>query len=156
MGACGLLVKAIALQLLLLQLSFIRGEWPEFSFSPSLSLSFTHFPNPPDCSFICKLNRIFRVYFVCTPTHADATSLDLQGPIFVHEPAYKVEFSNNTGGHVHCSGHASPYPEVIRRCFYFYFYWRLFVFWWCNRSELYIMQQWISHFFSWYFPPSLV
>lgn len=41
------------------------------------------------------------------------TSLDLQGPIFVHEPAYKVEFSNNTGGLIHCSGRANPYPEVI-------------------------------------------
>lgn len=46
-------------------------------------------------------------------TQADSTSLDLQGPIFVHEPAYKVEFSNNTGGLLHCSGHANPYPEVI-------------------------------------------
>lgn len=42
----------------------------------------------------------------------DAVSLDLQGPIFVHEPPYKVEFSNNTGGHIHCSGHANPFPEV--------------------------------------------
>lgn len=43
---------------------------------------------------------------------AEITSLDLQGPIFVHEPAFKVEFSNNTGGLIHCSGHANPYPEV--------------------------------------------
>ncbi|CRK92906.1 CLUMA_CG006322, isoform A, partial [Clunio marinus] len=40
------------------------------------------------------------------------TSIDLQGPIFVHEPAHKIEFSNNTGGQIHCSGHANPYPEV--------------------------------------------
>jgi hypothetical protein len=43
----------------------------------------------------------------------DVALLDLQGPIFVHEPPYKIEFSNNTGGHIHCSGHANPYPEVI-------------------------------------------
>lgn len=42
----------------------------------------------------------------------DAATLDLQGPIFVHEPPYKVEFSNNTGGQIHCSGHANPFPEV--------------------------------------------
>ena len=24
-----------------------------------------------------------------------------------------MEFSNNTGGLIHCSGHANPYPEVI-------------------------------------------
>lgn len=38
--------------------------------------------------------------------------LDLQGPVFSHEPPHKVEFSNNTGGHIGCSGHGSPQPEV--------------------------------------------
>lgn len=38
--------------------------------------------------------------------------LDLQGPIFLNEPKYKVEFSNNSGGHIDCSGHGNPYPEV--------------------------------------------
>lgn len=49
----------------------------------------------------------------------DIASLDLQGPIFVHEPPYKIEFSNNTGGHIHCSGHANPYPEVIHIFIFF-------------------------------------
>lgn len=85
----------------------------------TFSLSFTHFSNfiPPIVhSFVNWNPKTRRVYL---PTHADTTSLDLQGPIFVHEPAYKVEFSNNTGGHVHCSGHASPYPEVIHWKFLF-------------------------------------
>lgn len=38
--------------------------------------------------------------------------LDLQGPVFSHEPPHKIEFSNSTGGHVECSGHGSPPPEV--------------------------------------------
>lgn len=38
--------------------------------------------------------------------------MDLQGPVFSHEPPHKVEFSNNTGGHIGCSGHGSPQPEV--------------------------------------------
>lgn len=38
--------------------------------------------------------------------------LDLQGPVFSHEPLHKVEFSNSTGGHIECSGHGSPQPEV--------------------------------------------
>lgn len=105
MGVCGLL-KAIALQLLLVLLSFIRGEWPE-----SVYL-FSSFAMP----FICKFD--WNSLHVCI-INTDTTTLDLQGPIFVHEPAYKVEFSNNTGGHVHCSGHANPYPEVIYDfCFY--------------------------------------
>lgn len=73
-------------------------------------------------------------------THADSTSLDLQGPIFVHEPAYKIEFSNNTGGHIHCSGHANPYPEVIHvfvSAFKFH-----------DFAEYSMMQQLKSHFFS--------
>jgi len=50
----------------------------------------------------------------CVKIHnIDVALLDLQGPIFVHEPPHKIEFSNNTGGHIHCSGHANPYPEVI-------------------------------------------
>lgn len=72
-------------------------------------------------------------------THADSTSLDLQGPIFVHEPAYKIEFSNNTGGHIHCSGHANPYPEVIHvfvSAFKFH-----------DFAEYSIMQQLKSHIF---------
>lgn len=45
--------------------------------------------------------------------------LDLQGPVFLHEPPHKVEFSNNTGGHIECSGHGSPPPEV---CIFNYFF----------------------------------
>lgn len=43
---------------------------------------------------------------------AGTFELDLQGPVFSHEPPHKVEFSNNTGGHIGCSGHGSPQPEV--------------------------------------------
>lgn len=38
--------------------------------------------------------------------------LDLQGPVFSHEPPHKNDFSNSTGGHIECSGHGSPQPEV--------------------------------------------
>ncbi|KFB43222.1 AGAP007091-PA-like protein [Anopheles sinensis] len=41
--------------------------------------------------------------------------LDLQGPVFLSEPAYKVEFSNNSGGLVDCTGHGSPPPDVSMR-----------------------------------------
>uniref|UniRef100_A0A1A9WLL0 Ig-like domain-containing protein n=1 Tax=Glossina brevipalpis TaxID=37001 RepID=A0A1A9WLL0_9MUSC len=32
-----------------------------------------------------------------------ANGLDLQGPIFLHEPPHRVEFSNNSGGLIECS-----------------------------------------------------
>lgn len=51
---------------------------------------------------------------VCYKKVLETSTLDFQGPIFVNEPAYNVEFSNNTGGQVHCSGHANPYPEVMK------------------------------------------
>uniref|UniRef100_A0A4Y0BIQ2 Down syndrome cell adhesion molecule-like protein Dscam2 n=1 Tax=Anopheles funestus TaxID=62324 RepID=A0A4Y0BIQ2_ANOFN len=38
--------------------------------------------------------------------------LDLQGPVFLSEPPYKVEFSNNSGGLIDCTGHGSPPPDV--------------------------------------------
>ena len=57
---------------------------------------------------------------ICVNINIDVALLDLQGPIFVHEPPHKIEFSNNTGGHIHCSGHANPYPEVIFLNAYFY------------------------------------
>ncbi|XP_055380718.1 cell adhesion molecule Dscam2 isoform X2 [Condylostylus longicornis] len=39
-------------------------------------------------------------------------ALDLQGPVFLHEPPHKVEFSNNSGAIIECSGNGSPPPEV--------------------------------------------
>lgn len=45
---------------------------------------------------------------------AGTYELDLQGPVFSHEPPHKVEFSNSTGGHIECSGHGSPQPEVSK------------------------------------------
>lgn len=50
--------------------------------------------------------------FLCSLLHIDVAALDLQGPVFSHEPPHKIEFSNNTGGHIECSGHGSPQPEV--------------------------------------------
>lgn len=37
---------------------------------------------------------------------------DLQGPVFIHEPPHRVEFSNSSGGKVDCTAHGSPPPEV--------------------------------------------
>ncbi|GAB0090936.1 Immunoglobulin-like domain [Sergentomyia squamirostris] len=38
--------------------------------------------------------------------------LDLQGPVFLHEPPHRVEFSNNSLTTIECSGSGSPAPEV--------------------------------------------
>lgn len=46
------------------------------------------------------------------PHFAETMQLDLQGPVFSQEPPHKIEFSNSTGGHIECSGHGSPQPEV--------------------------------------------
>lgn len=37
---------------------------------------------------------------------------DLQGPLFVIEPAHRVEFGAATGGRIDCTGHGSPLPDV--------------------------------------------
>ncbi|XP_046808443.1 Down syndrome cell adhesion molecule-like protein Dscam2 [Lucilia cuprina] len=51
---------------------------------------------------------------MANPSHLfiGINGLDLQGPVFLHEPAHRVEFSNNSGGLIECSGHGSPPPEV--------------------------------------------
>ncbi|XP_037045508.1 Down syndrome cell adhesion molecule-like protein Dscam2 isoform X1 [Bradysia coprophila] len=41
-----------------------------------------------------------------------SSALELQGPVFSHEPPHKVEFSNSTGGHIECFGQGSPQPEI--------------------------------------------
>ncbi|XP_039451680.1 cell adhesion molecule Dscam2-like [Culex pipiens pallens] len=38
--------------------------------------------------------------------------LDLQGPLFLSEPLHRIEFSNNSGTHIECTGHGSPPPDV--------------------------------------------
>ncbi|CAG9829124.1 unnamed protein product [Diabrotica balteata] len=38
--------------------------------------------------------------------------VDLQGPLFIHEPPHRVEFSNSSGGKVDCTAQGSPPPEV--------------------------------------------
>lgn len=48
--------------------------------------------------------------------------LDLQGPVFSHEPPHKVEFSNSTGGHVECSGNGSPQAEVSRNIYFLFLF----------------------------------
>lgn len=50
-------------------------------------------------------------------TNYIVNGLDLQGPIFLHEPPHRVEFSNNSGGLIECSGHGSPPPEVSAEFF---------------------------------------
>ncbi|XP_060519429.1 cell adhesion molecule Dscam2 isoform X3 [Cylas formicarius] len=46
------------------------------------------------------------------PNGSMGSGADLQGPLFVVEPAHRVEFSNTSGGRVDCSGHGSPSPEI--------------------------------------------
>ncbi|EDS25709.1 conserved hypothetical protein [Culex quinquefasciatus] len=38
--------------------------------------------------------------------------LDLQGPLFLSEPQHRIEFSNNSGTHIECTGHGSPPPDI--------------------------------------------
>ncbi|XP_022215405.2 Down syndrome cell adhesion molecule-like protein Dscam2 isoform X3 [Drosophila obscura] len=52
------------------------------------------------------------LYVIRAETSQIVNGLDLQGPIFLHEPPHRVEFSNNSGGLIECSGHGSPPPEV--------------------------------------------
>ena len=111
--------------------------WPFEGYSPILVVHVCNqrwvnsHCNSSSLPFICKLIEILCIVFSlslfysyshihtiyctkCVKIHnIDVALLDLQGPIFVHEPPHKIEFSNNTGGHIHCSGHANPYPEVI-------------------------------------------
>ncbi|KAL1500781.1 hypothetical protein ABEB36_006226 [Hypothenemus hampei] len=37
---------------------------------------------------------------------------DLQGPVFIIEPAHRVEFGSATGGRADCTGHGSPPPDI--------------------------------------------
>lgn len=66
--------------------------------------------------YLLKLFQTVCFPFCYLLSHTDVAALDLQGPVFSHEPPHKIEFSNNTGGHIECSGHGSPQPEVSRRC----------------------------------------
>lgn len=50
----------------------------------------------------------FILYFVSVESGGN----DLQGPVFIHEPPHRVEFSNSNGGKVDCTAHGSPPPEV--------------------------------------------
>lgn len=51
-------------------------------------------------------------FYLAAESNYIVNALDLQGPIFLHEPPHRVEFSNNSGGLIECSGHGSPPPEV--------------------------------------------
>uniref|UniRef100_A0A1B0GF86 Ig-like domain-containing protein n=1 Tax=Glossina morsitans morsitans TaxID=37546 RepID=A0A1B0GF86_GLOMM len=62
--------------------------------------------------FNSLLKAILILYIVKAEHNYIANGLDLQGPIFLHEPPHRVEFSNNSGGLIECSGHGSPPPEV--------------------------------------------
>lgn len=35
------------------------------------------------------------------------------GPLFIHEPSNRVDFSNTTGAVVECSARGSPQPDII-------------------------------------------
>jgi hypothetical protein len=41
-----------------------------------------------------------------------SVALGLKGPQFVQQPPDRVEFSNISGGHVDCSAHGSPRPQL--------------------------------------------
>lgn len=41
-----------------------------------------------------------------------ASSLDMQGPLFLQEPPHRVEFSNSSGGRIECTAHGSPPPTI--------------------------------------------
>ena len=35
------------------------------------------------------------------------------GPVFIHEPVNRVDFSNTTGATVECSAMGTPTPEIV-------------------------------------------
>lgn len=43
---------------------------------------------------------------------ASGVQLDLQGPIFLHEPPRRIEFSNTSGGKADCQAHGVPLPVL--------------------------------------------
>lgn len=47
-----------------------------------------------------------------SPVTVRGVGLDLQGPGFLIEPPYKMEFSNGSGGRLDCTAHGSPPPHV--------------------------------------------
>lgn len=53
-------------------------------------------------------NKKYELCFVSV----ESGGSDLQGPVFIHEPPHRVEFSNSNGGKVDCTAHGSPPPEV--------------------------------------------
>lgn len=68
---------------------------------------------------LSRLLIIFLSFSLCLAAESNyiVNGLDLQGPIFLHEPPHRVEFSNNSGGLIECSGHGSPPPEVSAQFF---------------------------------------
>lgn len=68
--------------------------------------------NPNDNIALCRRRKTKSIRFFSTLTRLGSCQIDIQGPVFSQEPPHRVEFSNNTGGHVECSGHGSPQPEV--------------------------------------------
>ncbi|XP_058987901.1 cell adhesion molecule Dscam2 [Musca domestica] len=62
--------------------------------------------------FVGLFKAVLFLYTVRVQWYVTVNGLDLQGPVFLHEPAHRVEFSNNSGGLIECSGHGSPPPEV--------------------------------------------
>jgi hypothetical protein len=91
----------------ILSISFAHYDSHSFHFMTYIYVCNTH-STKFMWIFVLKCGKRTKIW-----NQIDVALLDLQGPIFVHEPPYKIEFSNNTGGHIHCSGHANPYPEVI-------------------------------------------
>lgn len=51
-------------------------------------------------------------FLIATFVSAWVGSQDMQGPLFLHEPPHRVEFSNSSGGRIDCTAHGSPFPEV--------------------------------------------
>lgn len=64
---------------------------------------------------IVLLHFFFSHLFLTTLTFsfsvaASGVQLDVQGPIFLHEPPHRVEFSNTSGGKIDCQAHGEPHP----------------------------------------------
>ncbi|KAF7271027.1 hypothetical protein GWI33_016046 [Rhynchophorus ferrugineus] len=59
---------------------------------------------------VYRTNRLF--YLVLGWSVSGGSGSDLQGPVFIIEPAHHVEFGAATGGKIDCAGHGSPSPDV--------------------------------------------
>lgn len=61
---------------------------------------------------------VITTLFVCTDTgigmcDVGSSSSTLSGPVFLKEPANRIDFSNTTGTVIECAATGNPRPEIV-------------------------------------------